>query len=411
MIGLSKVLRWFSYGAVGLAGVAVGSLGLWRGHPQSPSVERNAVKLETVERGPMIRKIQGAGVLIPENTRWLAAVTDGHVDRVLARPGERVRPETLILRLSNPDLDRQLVDSEWATKKTEAELANLRVQLQSQLLNERAIAAQLESDAAEARLQADRDEALLKLQVGAALNAKISRSRANSLRTRLEIENEKLAISEEARQAQLAAKQAEVAQIQALYALKMQQKESLLVRAGIYGVLEEVSVDAGQQVGPGTNLARVTDSARLIARIHVPEAEAQYVQLNQKAHVAISDQTVSGHVARIDPAVQNGTVNVDVSMDGRQPHGSRSELAVDGTIEVEKLQNVLHLSSPLQGRPDTQVPLFRVSADGTNAERVMVQYGRISSDGVEIADGLEAGDTVIVSDMSAWGKYDHVQLK
>jgi HlyD family secretion protein len=411
-VSLRKTLRLLSYLAVALGGVTVGSLGLWRQRLEAPpSVERHAVKLQRVERGPMIRKIQGAGLLVPENTRWLAAATDGHVDRVLVRAGERVRPDTLILQLSNPDLDRQLVDSELATKKTEAELANLRVQLQSQLLNERAIAAQLESDAAEAHLQADRDEALLKLQVGAALNAKISRSRANSLRTRLEIVNEKLALSEEARQAQLAAKQAEVAQIQALYALKIQQKESLLVRAGISGVLEEVSVDAGQQVAPGTNLARVTDSARLIARIHIPEAQAQDVQLNQKALVAISDRVISGHVARIDPAVQNGTVNVDVSMDGRQPRGARSDIAIDGAIEVEKVQNVLHLSAPLPGHAESQALLFRVSPDGANAERVMVRYGRVSSDGVEVQEGLEAGDTVIVSDMSAWGKYDRVQLK
>jgi HlyD family secretion protein len=411
-VSLWKSLRWLSYLAVALGGVAVGSLGLRRARPEAPpSVERHALKLEKVARGPMIRKIQGSGVLVPQNTRWLAAATDAHVDRILLRAGERVRPDTLILQLSNPDLDRQLVDSGLATRKTEAELANLRVQLQSQLLNERAIAAQLDSDAAEARLQADRDEALLKLQVGAALNAKISRSRANSLRTRLEIENEKLALSEEARQAQLAAKQAEVAQIQALYALKMQQKESLLVRAGISGFLEEVSVDAGQQVGPGTNLARVTDSARLVARIRIPEAQAQDVQLNQKAQVALSDRVISGHVAKIDSAVQNGTVNVDVTMDGRQPRGLRSDTAIDGTIEVEKMQDVLHLSAPLPGHAESQGPLFRVCADGANAERVMVQYGRAYSDGVEVQDGLEAGDTVIVSDMSAWGKYDRVQLK
>lgn len=410
-MALSKNLRLLSYVLVGMAGIAVGSLGLWRPRPQSPAVERTAIKLETVKRGPMTRKIQSTGVLVPENTRWLAAATDAHVDRILARPGERVQPGTLILQLSNLDLDRQLVDSELATKKTEAELANLRVQLQSQLLNERAIAAQLESDAAEARLQADRDEALLKMDVGAAMNAKISRSRANSLRTRLEIENQKLAISEEARLAQLAAKQAEVAQIQALYALKLQQKESLLVRAGISGVLEEVSVDAGQQVGPGTNLARVTDSARWMARLHVPEARARDVQLNQRVEIAISDRLVKGHVARIDPGVQNGAVNVDVRMEGRQPQSARSDLAVDGTIEVENLKDVLYLAGPIIDHPDTQAPLFRVSPDGTGAERVMVQYGRVSSDSVEIADGLEAGDTVIVSDMSAWGKYEHVQLK
>jgi HlyD family secretion protein len=408
---LSKSVRWSSYLLVGTAGVALGSIGLFRPYPQSPVVKRTAIKLQTVRRGPMIRKIQGPGVLVHENTHWLTAAADARVDRVMARAGQRVNAETVILQLGNPDLDRQLLDSELATKKTEAELANLRVQLQSQLLNERAVAAQLESDAAEARLQADRDEALLKMDLGAAMNAKISRSRANSLHTRLEFENQKLAISEEARQAQLAAKQAEVAQVQALYALKLQQKESLLVRAGISGVLEEVSVDVGQQVAPGADLARVTDSARLMARLHVPETHARDIHLNQEVEIAISNRSVKGHVARIDPELQNGAVNVDVRIDGRQPQGARSDLAVDGTIEVEQLPDVLYLAEPITGHADTQAPLFRVSTDGTNAERVLVQYGRVSSDGVEIADGLEAGDTVIVSDMSAWGKYDHIQLK
>ncbi len=234
----------------------------------------------------------------------------------MQRAGARVKPNTVILQLSNPDLDHQLVDGELATKKSEAELANLRVQLESQLLNEKALEAQLQSEATEARLQAERDEALLKMQLGTAMNAKISRARTESMTTRLQLEKEKLTIADEAGRAQLAAKQAEVAQVRALCGLKMQQKEALQVHAGIAGVLEEVTVDAGQQVAPGTNLAKIRSSARLMAPLHVPESQSRDLQLNQKAQIELQDRPYSGHLARIDPGVQNGAVDVDVKVDG-----------------------------------------------------------------------------------------------
>jgi len=226
-------------------------------------VDRSAIQIVTVRRGPVTRKVQGWGVLVPEEVRWLAAATEGHVEQVMLRAGARVKPNTVILQLSNPDLDHQLVDGELATKKSKAGLANLRVQLESQLLNEKALEAQLQSEATESRLQAERDEALLKMQLGTAMNAKISRARAESMTTRLQLEKEKLTMADEAGRAQLAAKRAEVAQVRARYALKMQQKEALQVHSGIAGALEEVTVDAGQQVAPGTNLAKIGSSARL----------------------------------------------------------------------------------------------------------------------------------------------------
>jgi HlyD family secretion protein len=293
-------------------------------------IDRSAIQIVTVRRGPVTRKVQGLGVLVPEEVRWLAAATEGRVEQVMLRAGARVKPNTVILQLSNPDLDHQLVDGELATKKSEAELANLRVQLESQLLNEKALEAQLQSEAMEVRLQAERDEALLKMQLGTAMNAKISRARAESMATRLRLEKEKLTIADEARRAQLAAKQAEVAQVQALYALKMQQKEALQVHAGIAGVLAERGVDAGQQVAPGTNLAKIRSSARLAARLHVPESQSRDVQLNQKAQIELQDRPYSGHVARIDAGVQNGAVDVDVKVDGAQPAGRRANGAYRG---------------------------------------------------------------------------------
>lgn len=406
-----KSLRLISYSAVLVVGIAAVTIGVSRMKSASPMVDRAAVQVATVQRGPMIRKVQGLGVLVPEEVRWLAAGTAGHVDQVFARAGAHVKPDTVILQLSNPDLDRQIVDAELATKKAEAELANLRVQLQVQLLNEKATEAELQSDTTQAKLEADRDDSLMKMQLGTSMSAKISRARADSLGTRLQIEKEKLAVAEEARQAQLAAKQAEVAQVQALYALKMQQKEGLLVRAGIAGVLEEVTVDAGQQVAPGTNLARVTGSARLMARIHIPESQSRDVELNQKARIDVQDRPFGGHVTRIDPGVQNGTVSVDVRMDGAQPAGARTDQTVDGTIEVEHVPNAVFLGRALQVKPNSQVALFRLTDDGKEAQKVMVNLGQASTDGIEIKNGLQAGDSVIVSDMSSWNRYDRVLLK
>src|ERR1700739_3202752 len=293
------------------AGVGI-TFGVLRMHSDSPTVDRSALQLVKVQSGPIICRVQGLGSLVPQDVRWMTAGTDGRVDQIYLRAGAHVKPGTVIMQMSNPDLDRLALDAELAMKKSEAELANLRVQLQAQLLNEKALQAQLESDATEAKLQADKDESLYEMQVGTAMNAKISRARADSLTTRLKIEREKVGIAEEARQAQLTAKQAEVAQMQALYELRGQQKQGLLVRSGMEGVLEEVSVGTGQQVGPGTILAQVTNSSRLMARVHVPEAQAGRIELNQPATITLQDRAFPGRVVHIDPNVQNRTVNIDV---------------------------------------------------------------------------------------------------
>src|SRR6201998_636139 len=293
------------------AGVGI-TFGVLRMHSDSPTVDRSALQLVKVQSGPIICRVQGLGSLVPQDVRWMTAGTEGHVDQIYLRAGAHVKPGTVIMQMSNPDLDRQAVDAELAMKKSEAELANLRVQLQAQLLNEKALQAELESEVTESKLQADKDESLYNMQVGTAINAKISRARADSLATRLKIEREKVGIAEEARQAQLTAKQAEVAQMQALYELRSQQKQGLLVRSGMEGVLEEVSVGAGQEVGPGTILAQVTNSSRWMARVHIPEAQASRIELNQAATITLQDHSFAGRVVHIDPNVQNRTVNIDV---------------------------------------------------------------------------------------------------
>ena len=387
------------------------SFGVLRLRSASPTVDKTSLQFVTVESGPMICRVDGLGTLVPEDVRWLSAGTDGHVDQVLLRPGAHVKPDTVILELSNPDLDRQITDAELAMKKSEAELTNLRVQLQAQLLNEKALEAQLESDATQAKLEAERDEALLTAQLGTSMNAKISRAKADSLATRLKIERERVGIFEEARQAQLTAKQAEVSQMQALYSLRTQQKQALLVRAGMTGILEEISIGIGQQVGPGTILARVANSARLMARIHVPEAQASSIEVNQSASVTLQDHSYPAKVVHIDPNVQNGSVSVDLKFMGPQPHEARTDLSAGGSISVDRIPPTTFVKWPLQSHAGDPLSLFKVSNDGNHASRVDVVLGRTSDDRAQIAQGLQPGDRIIVSDMSSWYRYQRLQLK
>jgi HlyD family secretion protein len=406
-----RIIFWTSFTVITLGVIVAVTIGTSRTKSAPPIVSRSSLMIESVQRGALVRHVAGTGILVPEDTRFLSASTDARVDRIYLRPGARVVPGTVIMELSNPDLERQCTDAGLATKKAEAELANLRVQLQAQLLNEHASEAQLQADVTQANLEAERDEALAKEGIGAAINAKISRARADSLATRLKLEHEKLAIAAEATQAQLAAKQAEVAQVQALSDLKNQEKAELTVRAGISGVLQDVSVDIGQQVGVGANLARVSSSERLLARIRIPESDANDVRLRQKAEVDVQNKTVPGHVEHIDPSVENGAVSVDVKVDGVQPSNVRSDLSVGGSIEVGSVPNAIYLPKELQVQSNSHISLFKLSEDGTAAERVVVQLGRVSPDGVEIKSGLKPGDRVIVSDMSTWKRYDELRLQ
>ena len=249
------------------------------------------------------------------------------------------------------------------------------------------------------------------MQVGTAMNAKISRARAGSLSTRLKIEREKLGIAEEARQAQLTAKQAEVSQMQALYELRNQQKQGLRVRAGMDGVLEQVAVGAGQQVDPDTILAKVTNSSRLMARVHVPEAQASLIELNQPATVSLQDRSYPARVVHLDPNVQDGTVSIDLKFTGAEPHEARTDLSVSGSIETQRIPLATYVKWPLKAPPDEPLQLFRISPDGKEVRRVRVVLGRTSDDSVQISAGLDPGDQIIVSDTSAWKRFDHLQLK
>jgi HlyD family secretion protein len=359
----------------------------------------------------MLREVHGNGTLVPEEIRWIPAQTEGRVAQIVLRPGARVQPDSLILVLSNPELERTSLDAELQLRAAEADSSNLRVQLESQLLNQRAAAAAMQADYRQAKLEAEMDEQLLKEGLTSDLNFKRSHMRAEGFATRNELEQKRLGIAADAVKAQLAAQQARVDQLQALSQLRKKQLNALRLRAGVSGVLQLVPVEVGQQVTPGANLARVADPTRLKAEIRIPETQAKDVTIGLKAAVDTRNGIVHGHVTRIDPAVQQGTRTVDVSLDGALPPGAVPDLSVDGTIEVERLADVLYVGRPVQGQPNAKVGLFKVVNGGKEAVLTTVQLGRSSVSTIEIVEGLKVGDQVILSDMSAWDAYKRVRLK
>jgi HlyD family secretion protein len=392
------------------AAVPLITWGLSRLKPAAPTVERATVWLDTVKRGPMLRNVRGLGTLVPEEILWIPATTDGRVEQRLALPGIWLKPDTVILILSNPELQQATLDAEWKLKGGEAELANLRVKLQSDRLNQQAQAATVRSDYHQAKLQADRDAELNKLGLLANLNMTLSKAKAEELGNRDQIEQKRLEIGTEAIQAQLAVQQATVEQLRALYQLKLSQVAALKVRAGVEGVLQQVPVDVGQRVAIGTNLARVAQPKRLKAELKIAETQAKDIQIGQRAEIDTRNGIIYGRVSRIDPAVQNGTVTVDAKLEGELPQGARPDLSVDGTIEIEKLTDVMSVGRPTFGQPNSQVGLFRLERDGSTAIRVQVKLGRSSVNTIEILEGLRVGDQVILSDMSAWDAYDRIRL-
>jgi HlyD family secretion protein len=342
--------------------------------------------------------------------RQIPAITDGQVERRLVLPGTTVEAGTVILELSNPQVEQEALDAEWQLKASEADYENLRVQLESQLFNQRASAAAAESAHKEAQLQAERNRELAKSGLAADIDVKIALTRAESAATSYEMEQKRLAIASQAVQAQLAAQRARVEQFRALHELRQKQMAALRVRPGIKGVLQRLPVDVGQRVTPGTLLAQVAVPDRLKAELRIPATQARDIQLGQKAEVDTRNGIIPGHVTRMDPAVQDGTVTVDVGLDGSLPRGARPDLNVDGTIELERLENVLYVGRPAFGQEQSLVGLFKITEGNNGAARVQVKLGRSSVNLIEIEGGLQEGDRVILSDMSAWDAHDRIRL-
>jgi HlyD family secretion protein len=405
-----KRARQIKYGASAVVILGLMGIGVSRLKPAAPGVDRATLWIDTVQRGSMIRQVRGTGTLVPEDLRWIPATTSGRVERIIVRPGTEVAPGTIVLELSNPALEQELNDAQLKVKSAEASLINLRVQLENSHLQQEGSMAIIEADFKKAALQAEINTQLADKQLVSKLTLQQSRLDKDLLESRLAIARQQLAKDSESMQARLAVQQSDLDQIRAVMRLKQRQFDELRVRAGLAGVLQLVPVEVGQQVAPGTNLARVANPSRLKAELKIAETQAKDIQIGQSVSIDTRNGLVDGKVARIDPSVQNGTVTVDVTLDGALPKGSRPDLTVDGTIELERLTDVLFVGRPALGQEQSTVGVFKLDPDGT-ASRTQAKIGRMSVDKVELVSGLNAGDQVVLSDMSAWDAYDRVRLQ
>ena len=407
----AKKIRRIVYVTVALMLVGGVTYGLSKLKPAAPSVDAGTVWADSVKRGPMVRDVRGLGTLVPEDIRWIAAQTDAHVDKWVLRPPAPVKPESIIMELSDPTVQKDYVDAEFQLKGADADYANLKVQVDSDLMSQKANEASVRSDYEQAKIQHDTDMKLADQGLTSRLIEQQSKVKAEQLAIRLQLETERTKIATDSANAKLAAQEAKVEQMRALFGLKRSQADALHVRAGIDGVLQLLPVDVGQHVTPGMNLARVADPKRLRAEVKIAETQAKDVAPGQKATIDTRNGIVNGHVSRKDPSVVNGTVTVDVTIDDPLPPGAVPDLSVDGTIILENLTNVLYVGRPVHGQADSTIALFRLDPDGSEAQRVNVKLGRASVNTIEVIDGLKVGDKVILSDMSAWDAFDRIRLK
>ena len=406
-----KKLRQTLYAVIAAIVVVVITAGVSRLEPAAPRVDRDTIYLDTVQRGPMVRQVRGTGTLVPEQIRWIPATTDGTVERIVIRPGALVAPATVILELSNPELEQSTLEARLNLEAAEARYSNRQVEVERELLNQRATLATTDAQLKTARLQADADGQLFAQGLVSSLQLQQSQSAEQEFDTRYALEQERLQMATGTVEAQLAVEQAEVDRLRTLYELRQHQVADLHVRAGMPGVLQQVPLEEGQRVTTGANLARVGDPAVLKAELRIAETQAKDIQIGQSAAIDTRNGVIPGHVTRIDPAVENGTVTVDVALDGALPRGARPDLTVDGTIELERMDDILFVGRPVFGQEESVVSLFRVEADGTHASRMRVSLGRASVNTIEVLEGLQPGDRVVLSDMSTWDRFDRVRIE
>jgi multidrug efflux pump subunit AcrA (membrane-fusion protein) len=410
---LQKRRRQIVLAGIAAVVVVLATIGVSRLRPAAPSVERGTVWTDTVKRGPMLRQVRGLGSLIPsqESVRQIPAETEATVVRIRILPGSQVKADSTLLEMSNPQTEQAALDAQLQLKAAEAEYQSQRVTLESNLMNEKAGAATVNADYSQAQRQADTDKALYEMGVISGLAYKASKGKSDELTTRNDLETQRLTIGQKAIESQLAEQQARVEQMRALAALKLKQLDSLRVRAGIDGVLVDLPLQVGQHVQPGTMLAKVVQPNHLMAELKIAETQARDVQFGEPASVDTHNGIISGTVMRVDPAVQNGTVTVDVKLTSELPKGARPDLSVDGTVDLERMDNVLYVGRPAFGQESSTISLFKLEADGKEAVRVPVKVGRESVNSIQVMEGLHEGDTVILSDMSRWDKTDRIRLE
>ena len=404
-----KKIRRIIYGVVGLAVIVLITVGVSKMKPAAPSVDRATVWIDTVKRGSMLRQVRGSGTLVPEEIRWIPATTQGRVENILLRPGAIVKPDTVILELSNPELQQSVKEAQLAFQSSQANFINRKQELESALLNQQGDVSGAEASYKNAALNLDAQEKLYKDGLVSEIQLKQARSAAEELKNRWDIGRKRLEMQTAGIKSQLAPQEADVDQKRAAYDLRVRQLDDLKVKAGMSGVLQQVPVERGQQVGPGTNLARVADPTSLKAELRIAETQTKDIRVGQVAEVDTRNGIVKGKVARIDPRSEGGTVGVDVILEGALPSGARPDLSVDGTIQLERLDNVIYVGRPAFGQENSNVGLFKLTADG-EAIRTNVKLGRSSVNQIEIVEGLQPGDQVILSDMSAQDSFDRIKL-
>jgi HlyD family secretion protein len=410
-----KLVRRIIYIAILIAAIPLITWGLSRLKPAAPSVDAATVWRDTVKRGPMVRDVRGLGTLVVEQYMWIPAEFDSRVEKINFLPGATLHSNDVLMVLSNHDMELAAKDLEWQIKAAQANLENLRVQLETQQLAQKATTEQVKSDMEQAKLQSDRDSELTKLGLKSDLDTKLSVAKYQDLKDRYALAKQQLDISDRAIQAQMDAQKVEIEKLQAAYQLKKQQVDQLTIRAPADGTLTQLGATAtplevGMRVAPGTILAKMAQPKKLKATIKIPETQVKDVAIGQVASIDTRNGIIPGHVSRIDPAAVNGTVDVDVSLEGPMPPDARPDLSVDGTITLERLSDVVYVGRPVVGQPGAKISLFKVDPDGKGAERVNVSLGRSSVNNIEVVSGLNVGDTVILSDMSAQDAYNRIRL-
>ena len=408
---LEKHIRNVIFVVIGLVAVGAITFGLMRLKPAAPALDRSTAVIDTVKRGRMVREVRGNGTLVPQSVRYIPAPSDARVEKIPVQAGVVVTDDTVIVALSNPQMEQEAMDAEFQVKATMADTESLRTRLEGESMTQKSAIATINAQYRQAKLQLDTDEVLGKQGLVSELVLKVSRVQVEELSNRLKVEQLRLAVNGKSTEAQISAQEMRVQGLRVLAKLKREQVDALMVRAGTSGVLQEMSVQVGQQVTPGLNIARVADPASLKAELRIAETQIKDVKLGQHVAVDTRNGIIQGEVQRIDPAAREGTVVVDVSLIGPLPASARPDLSVDGTIELERLEDVLYVGRPAFGQGQQTIGLFRLNADGRQAVRTQVVLGRNSVSTIEIVNGLKEGDQVIISDTSALDSYTEIRVR
>jgi HlyD family secretion protein len=409
-VAKNKMIRRVIYLMLTMAAVALAGWRINQLKPAAPTVERGTVLIDAVKRGPMVRDVHGTGTLVPEDILWIQAAFESQVSKIQSQSGDEVQPESVLLVLSNPQMEADANDYEWQAKQAEANYADLKVKLQSQTFDEQSLVANMQGDLKQAQITKEMEEKLLEAHLESELNARLAVAKWEQAAGRSQMEKQKLDIMKQSVDAQLEAQKVQIEKLRATWALKKKQVDELTIRAGIKGRMQEMTLQVGQRVKAGDVLAKVSQPWKLMARLQIAETQAKDIVLGQKATIDTRNGVVAGHVTRIDASIVNGTRTVDCKLDGELPAGAVPDLSVDGTVEIERLADVIYMQRPAFGQPNSAVSLFKLDADGKEATRVTARLGRASVNTIEILDGLKPGDQAILSELPGQDQSTRIRL-